>query len=112
MLNVLRVVGRGFKWLGKKTLWIVKRNETLLAISLAKNVIPIPALDKIVLLVRSLSKKNLTGVEKMAEALVKIQPILAAYEVEIDKESDVKYLIDTTLRILRKQIRVISSEAE
>jgi hypothetical protein len=96
--------------LGKRTLWVVRRNETLFAISLASDALPIPALDKIILLVRSLDNKNKTGEEKMLEALIKIQPILEEFGVQINKESDVKYLIDTAVRIMRKQARVISKE--
>jgi hypothetical protein len=46
----------------------------------------------------------------MLEALIKIQPILEEFGVQINKESDVKYLIDTAVRIMRKQARVISKE--
>lgn len=107
MLGVLKKVAGGFKWLGKKTLWVIRRKETLFAVSLAADHLPIPAIDKIVLLVRSLDRKNVPGIEKMAEALVKIQPILEEYGIKIKKESDVKYLIDTAVRIMRKQARII-----
>lgn len=109
-MNVFRKIGNAFAWLGSKTFWVIRRNETLIAVSLAADVLPIPALDKIILLVRSLDRKNVTGAEKMSEALEKIQPILAEYGVNMADESDLRFVIELAVKILKKRGRIISDE--
>ena len=64
-MNILKVIGRGFKWLGGKILWVVRRDEVLLI----ARFVPLPAFDEILLLVRAIDKKGKSGPEKMLEAL-------------------------------------------
>ena len=109
-MNILRKIGDGFKWIGKKTLWLIRRNEVLIAVSLASGVIPVPALDKIILLVRSLDRKNVPGDQKMAEALERIIPILTEYGIDMDDESDVRFVIELAVKMMKKRARVIPAE--
>lgn len=112
MVNPFRKIGSAFKWLGEKMLWVLRRNETLLAVSLAADALPIPALDKIVLLVRSLDRKNIPGEQKMAEALEKILPILAEYGVDVKDESQLRLLIEIAVAIMKKRARVVAPPKE
>ena len=95
-------IGRGFKKVGKGALWVFKREEVLFASSL----IPIPAFDKVVVLVRSLDRKNVPGEVKMLEALQKILPILKECGVDIKKESDIRFIIELALKVAEKKARV------
>ncbi len=106
-MNILTKIAGGFKWLGSKILWVIKRDETMLAISLASSTLPIPALDKIVLLVRSLDRKNTSGSEKMAEALVKVLPILEAFGLEVADESQLRLIIEIAVAVMKKRARII-----
>jgi hypothetical protein len=110
MFGVLRKVGSGFKWLGKKALWVLRRNETLFAISLADDILPIPALDKIVLLVRAIDHKNKSGEEKMAEALEKLPAILKEFGLDITSKSEAKLAIELAVAIMKKRARVIPQD--
>lgn len=109
-MNIFKKIGRGFKWLGNKALWVLKRNETLFAINLASDILPIPALDKIILLVRSLDRKNIPGSEKMAECLEKLPAILKEFDLDIKDESEARLIIEIALAILNKRARVIPRE--
>jgi len=107
-MNIFRKVGNAFSWLGSRTLWVIRRNETVFAISLAAELLPIPALDRIFLLVKALDKKDMSGAEKMAEALVRIQLILEAYGIHIEKESELRFIIELVIKILNKQARPLN----
>lgn len=107
MLSILRKVGNGFKWLGKKVLWVLRRNEVLFAISLADDFLPIPAFEKIVLLVKAIDKKDKTGTEKMLVALEKLPAVLAEFGIVIKEESRLRLLIELAVQIMKRRARVI-----
>ena len=109
-MNVFKRIGAGFKWLGKKALWLFKRNEVLLAVQLAIDIIPIPALDKIILLIRSIDDSAKPGIEKMAIALEEIWPILEEYDIKIGDESDLRFLIELAVKIMKGRARVIETD--
>jgi hypothetical protein len=111
-MNILKKVAGGFRWIGSKILWVLKRNETLFAISLADDILPIPALDKIVLLVRALDRKSMSSEEKMAEALEKLPDILKEYGLDIKSKSEAKLAIELAVAIMKKRARVVRKEGQ
>ena len=109
-MNVFKFIGRKLKWVGSKILWVIRRNETILAVQLATKFLPIPALDKIVMLVRGLDRPGVPGDAKMAEALESLMPILAEYDVEIDEESDLRFIIELAVKIMKERARIIENK--
>ena len=97
-------IGGFFKKIGKSALWLFRREEILFASSL----IPIPALDKIVLLVKSLDRRNVPGELKMMEAMIKVLPILDEYGIDLKKESDIRFISELALKVMEKKARVVS----
>lgn len=106
-MKIFRKVGNAFKWLGSKVLWVVKRNETLLAIRLAQGFVPIPALYLIVELVHKIDKEDRPGAEKMAIALEGLPAILHDFDIEIGEESEARLLIEIAVAIMKKKARII-----
>jgi len=111
-MAILRKIGNAFKWVGSKVLWVIRRKETLIAVSLADDFLPIPALDKIILLVKHLDKKDVPGSEKLAEALEEILPILEEYGIKVSEESDLRFLIELAVKIMKEKARVIAAGDE
>ena len=111
-MNIFRKIGSGFKWLGGKILWVIKREETLFAISLASGFLPIPALDKVVFLVRGLDRSDVPGTEKMLFALEKLPEILRAYNVTLQDEAEARLIIEIAVAMMKKRARVIPKDED
>lgn len=101
-------IGGGFKWLGGKLLGVLRRGETLFAIKLAADLLPIPALDKIVYLVWKLDGSTRSGKEKMVVALEEVIPILEEYGIVVEKESELRFIIELALKIMEGKARAIT----
>jgi hypothetical protein len=101
-MKIFKKVGGGFKWLGKKTLWVFRRKETKLALKLAASMVPIPAFNMILMLVMLIEQEDMAGTEKMAIALKALPEILKEYGVEIKDESDMKLLIELAVLIMKR----------
>ena len=106
-MNVFKKIGSGFKWIGSKILWVLKRKETLIAVTLATDFLPIPALDKIVMLVRRLDDKAVSGSQKMVDALVGLPKILKEYGVDIEDEAQARLIIEIAVAIMKERARVL-----
>lgn len=111
-MNILKKIAGGFKWLGSKILWVIRRDETVFALTMASSMLPIPALDKIVLLVRGLDNKNIPGKEKMGIALEKVLPILEEYGLEVADESQLRLIIEVAVAVMKKRGRMIPVEGK
>lgn len=109
-MGVFGKIGSGFKWIGKKLLGLIRRDEVLLAIKLAASYAPIPALSEIVDLIRYIDRDDIPGTAKMAKALEEILPILEKYGVEVDDESDLRGLIELAVMIMKGKARVVEAE--
>jgi hypothetical protein len=109
-MGVLGKIGSGFKWFGKKLLGLIRKDETLLVVKLAAKYVPIPALGAIVDLVRYIDKDDVPGYEKMGTAIEKILPILEEYDVEIEEESDLRFIIELAVKIMKGKARAIEVE--
>jgi hypothetical protein len=96
-MGFLGKFGGAFKFIGNKLRWLAGRNELLIAVSF----LPVPALDKIIILVRSLDRQNLSGAQKMEKALEKVIPILREFGIE--GEADARFAIELALRILKRK---------
>jgi hypothetical protein len=102
-------IGGGFKWLGKNILRLIRRDETLIVAKLAAGVLPIPAFSEIVSLVKMLDSKDLSGIDKMANAIEDILPILEKYDITIEEESDLRFIIELAVKIMKGKARVINN---
>lgn len=109
-MNIFKKVLGGFKWLGSKILWVLKRNETLIAVSLATDFLPIPALDKIVMLVRKIDNDAVPGAQKMVYALEGLPEILQQYGVDVEDEAQARLIIEIAVAIMKERARVIPKE--
>lgn len=109
-MNILRKIGSGFKWLGGKILWVLKRNETLIAVSLATDFLPIPALDKIVSLVRKIDNKAVPGEQKMVDALEGLPAILREYGVDVEDQAQARLIIEIAVAIMKERARVVTTD--
>jgi hypothetical protein len=108
-MKIFRKIGSAFKWLGKKTLWLIRKDETLFAIKLATKLVPIPALELIAMLVLAVDEEDRPGAEKMAIALEGLPAILEEFGIELEDESDARLLIELALAIMKGRARVINT---
>jgi len=106
-MGVFGKIGSGFKWLGINILRLIRRDEVLIAAKLAAGILPIPAFYEIVTLVRMLDQKDLSGLDKMAHALEEILPILEKYDITLDEESDLRFLIELAVHVMKGKARLI-----
>ena len=102
LARAVHAVARGGKSLIGKALGLLRRDEVMLAVRL----VPVPVIDKIVLLVRALDQRNLSGQEKMAEALVKLEALLETSGIRY-KESDLRFLIELALKLKDRKARIV-----
>ena len=102
-MNIFKVIGRGFKWLGGKILWFVRRDEVLLI----ARFVPIPAFDSILTVVRAIDNKGKPGPAKMAEALILILPILKAYNVELKDEATLRFIIEVAVQVMKGAAKIV-----
>jgi len=93
----IKAIGRGFKAAGKGSLWVLKRPETRLALSL----LPGPALvSEIVSVVVAVEA---TKGNKMKKALKEGIPIFEKYN--ITKNSERRLAIELAVAIMEAQLR-------
>ena len=103
-MNIFKVIGRGFKWIGGKILWFVRRDEVLLI----ARFVPIPAFDEILTVVRAIdSRGKKSGPAKLIEAMALILPILAAYDIKLKDESTLRFIIETAIQVMKGTARVV-----
>lgn len=107
-MNIFRVIGRGFKWIGKKILWVVRRDEVLLI----ARFVPLPAFDEILLMVRAIDLKfsgRHRGTEKMLEALKLLPGILQAFGVDSKKidNATLRFLVEVAVQVMRGTTKVV-----
>ena len=112
-MGVFGKIGGGFKWLGRNILKLIRRDEALFAVKFIANRIPfLSAIDDVVALVRYIDQEDKSGPDKFAAALASIEPILKEYGVEIEDESDVHFIIELAVKIMKGRARVIDIKTE
>ncbi len=94
MKRFFRKLGRGFKTLGRKALWLVKRPE----FRLASRFIPVPYITQAVDIVQIVEKPGKSGTQKFEDAFNILAPILREKKEGI-KDSQIKWIIETALQI-------------
>ena len=107
-MNIFKVIGRGFKWIGGKILWFVRRDEVLLI----ARFVPIPAFDKILLMVRAIDNNGKPGPEKMIEALMLLPGILKQFGLkpeDIDN-ARMRFIIEVAVQIMKGAAKVVPME--
>jgi len=107
-MGVFGKIGGGFKWLGRNILKLIRHDEALFAVKfIAKRVPILSAIDDVVALVRYIDREDKSGPDKFATALASIEPILNEYGIEIEDESDLKFMIELAVRIMKGKARVV-----
>lgn len=107
-MNIFKVIGRGFKWLGGKFLWFVRRDEILLI----ARFVPIPAFNAILHMVRAIDNKGEPGPEKMIEALLMLPGILKLYNIDL-KDIDnarMRFIIEVAIQVMKGAAKVVPME--
>jgi hypothetical protein len=107
-MGVFGKIGGGFKWLGKKILGLIRSDEALFAVKFLANRVPVlSAIDDVVALVRYIDGDDKSGPDKFATALASIEPILKEYGIEIEDESDIHFIIELAVKIMKGRARAI-----
>jgi len=101
MKRFFRKIGRGFKTVGKKMLWVVKRPE----FRLASRFIPIPYITQAVDIVQVVEKPGRSGEEKLQDAFEILAPILREKKDGI-KDAQIRWIIETALQIAEGGVAV------
>lgn len=112
-MNIFRVIGRGFKWIGKKFLWVLRRDEVLLI----ARFVPLPAFDEILLMVRAIDVKfsgGHRGTEKMLEALKLLPGILNAFGLDHKKidNATMRFIIEVAVQVMKGTTKVVPMDDE
>ena len=104
-MNILKVIGRGFKWIGGKVLWFVRRDEVLLI----ARFVPIPAFNAILLMVRTIDNSGKPGPEKMIEALLMLPGILKAFNIKIEdiNNARMRFIIEVAVQVMKGAVKVV-----
>ena len=103
---MLGKIGSGFKWIGKKLLWVLQRNETLLI----ARFIPLPFLDKVVGIVSIIDQQNIPGVDKFEEVWKVIQPLLDELNMTDLDEARVTFIIELSVQIMKGNISALDTD--
>ena len=109
-MGVFGKIGSGFKWIGKKLLGLIRRDEILIAVRLVAGILPIPALYEIVKLVKFIDTTGKSGAEKFAWVLENLPDILEKYGVDIEDRSELNFIIELAVKVMKGKARVIDTD--